>query len=307
MLQRDLFISEITKRLKKDKNIFFLSADFGAAALDELREKFPENFIHCGISEQAMLDIASGLALEKNKVFVYAMAPFLSLRAIEQAKCGAGLMNLPICMISVGIGLGYADAGPTHYANEDFSCFRSIVGTNIFTPSDNQTAKLIANDLLDNPKFSYVRLDRELVKDLDPALDKDSYKDGYKIFGKIDKNKIALISHGKIFFKCLDIYEKNKDKYVLVNLFRSKPFPEKLTKTIKDINKFLVVDEQTPSGNLASCVFEGFSGNNFFPKIISKSLPEKYVFENGGRDFLLNKNGLSNQDLLDALNNLTNQ
>ena len=129
----------------------------------------------------------------------------------------------------------------------------------------------------------------------------------YKIFGKIDKNKIALISHGKIFFKCLDIYEKNKDKYVLVNLFRSKPFPEKLTKTIKDINKFLVVDEQTPSGNLASCVFEGFSGNNFFPKIISKSLPEKYVFENGGRDFLLNKNGLSNQDLLDALNNLTNQ
>ena len=25
-------------------------------------QKFPENFIHCGISEQAMLDIASGLA-----------------------------------------------------------------------------------------------------------------------------------------------------------------------------------------------------------------------------------------------------
>ena len=306
MLQRDSFISEITKRLKKDKNIFFLSADFGAAALDELREKFPENFIHCGISEQAMLDIASGLALEKNKVFVYAMAPFLSLRAIEQAKCGAGLMNLPICMISVGIGLGYADAGPTHYANEDFSCLRSIVGTNIFTPSDNQTTKLIANDLLDNPKFSYVRLDRELVKDLNPPMELENYNDGYKIFGKIDKNKVALISHGKIFFKCLDIYEKNKDKYVLINLFRSKPFPEKLIKVIKDLSKFLVVDEQTPSGNLASCVFEGFSRKSFFPKIISKSLPEKYIFENGGRDFLLNKNGLSNQDLLDALNNFNN-
>ena len=144
MLQRDVFIEEVTKRLEKDKSIYFLSADFGAAALDSLRERFPKNFLHCGISEQAMLDIASGLALEGNKVFVYAMAPFISLRSIEQAKCGAGLMNLPICVISVGIGLGYADAGPTHYSTEDYACFRSIVGSSIYTPSDINTTKLIA-------------------------------------------------------------------------------------------------------------------------------------------------------------------
>ena len=45
MLQRDIFIKEITKKLESDKSIYFLSADFGAAALDELREKFPKNFI----------------------------------------------------------------------------------------------------------------------------------------------------------------------------------------------------------------------------------------------------------------------
>ena len=28
-------------------------------------------------------------------------------------------MNLPINTIVAGIGLGYADAGPTHYATED--------------------------------------------------------------------------------------------------------------------------------------------------------------------------------------------
>ena len=44
MLQRDAFIEEITRKLKEDKNIYFLSADFGAAALDELREKYPKNF-----------------------------------------------------------------------------------------------------------------------------------------------------------------------------------------------------------------------------------------------------------------------
>ena len=70
----------------------------------------------------------------------------------------------------------------------------------------------------------------------------------------------------------------------------------------KKINKFLVVDEQTPSGNLSSCVFEGFSEKKFFPKIISKCLPEEYFFENGGREYLLGKNGLSNKDILKATN-----
>ena len=71
MLQRDIFISALHKKMKKNKNIYFLSADFGAAALDDLRKEFKKNFIHCGISEQAMLDMATGLPLEKKIVFVW--------------------------------------------------------------------------------------------------------------------------------------------------------------------------------------------------------------------------------------------
>ena len=58
MLQRDAFIEGITKKLNQDQNIYFLSADFGAAALDDLRKRFPNNFLHCGISEQMMLDLS---------------------------------------------------------------------------------------------------------------------------------------------------------------------------------------------------------------------------------------------------------
>ena len=300
MLQRDAFIAEITKRINKDKNIFFLSADFGAAALDELREKFPDNFIHCGISEQAMLDVASGLALEGKKVFVYAMAPFLSLRAIEQTKCGAGLMKLPICLISVGIGLGYADAGPTHYSTEDFACFRAIVGSSIYTPADVATTKLIVNDMLDNPKFSYIRLDRNVLPDISPEVNSNDYQKGFKVYGKEDKKKIALISHGKMLHSCLELHNKDKENFICVDIFRSKPFPRDLSKEISLCKGIVVVDEQSPSGNLSSCIFEGFSAQNYFPKIISKSLPEKYIFENGGRSYLLKRFGLSNEDIISA-------
>jgi transketolase len=303
MLQRDIFIKEITKKLESDKSIYFLSADFGAAALDELREKFPKNFIHCGISEQAMIDIASGLALENNKVFVYAMAPFLSLRALEQVKCGPGLMELPICLISVGIGLGYADAGPTHYSNEDFACLNSLVGNSIFTPSDNLTTELIAKDFIKDPKFSYVRLDRDKQPDLNPKITKSDFEEGFKIFGEINDNKIGIISHGKIFHNCFSIFNDKKDQTICINLFKSKPFPNKLIEKIKKLKKILVVDEQTPGGNLGSCVFENFSNYNYHHKIKVKSLKDIYYFENGGRDYLLDKNGLSKEDIINEINN----
>ena len=48
--QRDCFIKKFYKLAKKNKNIFFLSADFGAPALDAFREKLPKQFIHLGIS-----------------------------------------------------------------------------------------------------------------------------------------------------------------------------------------------------------------------------------------------------------------
>ena len=306
MLQRDIFIKEITKSLEKDRSIFFLSADFGAAALDELREKYPENFLHCGISEQAMMDVATGLALEGKKVFVYAMSPFLSLRSIEQAKCGPGLMNLPICLISVGIGLGYADSGPTHYSTEDFACFNAIIGTTVYTPSDNITTKLIANTILNEPKFSYIRLDRDSLPLIDPETINSDIKRGFKIFGDVNANKIVIISHGKMFHKCLEIYKSRSEEFACVDIIRSKPFPRELSKLINKCKGIIVVDEQSPSGNLSSCIFEGFSNQNYFPKIISKSLPEKYVFENGGREYLLDINGLSINDIIEASNRINN-
>lgn len=289
-LQRDIFIKEVYDALKVNKKIYFLSADFGAEALDRLRKDFPKNFIHCGISEQAMFDVATGLALEKKKVFVYAMAPFISLRAIEQIKCGPSMMNLPMTILSVGIGLGYADAGPTHYATEDFACLRSIIGTKIFTPSDNLTVKFLAKDIIKNDKcLNYVRLDRHPVQDNISSLSIKDFQEGFRIIGDFDKNKIVFISHGKILNECLKVLKNNNDKCFVVDLFRSKPVSKKLIIRLKNNKKLIVVDEQCLAGNLSSLVFEAFSNFKIYPKIKSVHLPEEHVFENGGRDYLLKK------------------
>jgi len=301
MLQRDAFIEEINKRLKTDKDIYFLSADFGAAALDELREKYPENFIHCGISEQAMIDIATGLALEGKKVFCYAMAPFISLRAIEQIKCGPSMMDLPICIMSVGIGIGYADAGPTHYITEDFACLRSIMNVNIYTTADAETARRLAKKLLNKPEFCYVRLDRHEQPELGVTNFKTDTQ--YRAMGDtVNQDKVVVIGSGKMAHVVKQAYDEEPNRIFGIDLIQSKPFPKTLLNAIDVSAGVIVIDEQTPSGSLGAAVMEAMSDSDIFKKVKQITIPEMYVFENGGREYLLNKLGLNKDNILKTLN-----
>ena len=302
MLQRDAFIEEVKKRLETDKDIYFLSADFGAAALDSLREEYPDNFVHCGISEQAMIDVATGLALQGKKVFCYAMAPFISLRAIEQIKCGPSMMNLPIAILSVGIGIGYADAGPTHYITEDFACMRSIINLNVYTLADASSARRLANQVLDNPELCYIRFDRHDQ----PELPVTNFKNDltYRLIGDmLTEEKVLLIGSGKMSHVIAEVYQKNKNSVVGVDLIRAKPFPDAIAVLIDHCKGAIVIDEQTPCGSLGAAVLEKLAQADLLNKPIKViTLPEEYLFENGGREYLLKKHGLSAENIEKILN-----
>jgi len=300
MLQRDEFINVINESIPNDPDIYFLSADFGAEALDKLRNDYKDNFIHCGISEQAMIDVATGLALQGKKVFVYAMAPFLSLRAIEQIKCGPGMMDLPICLISVGVGLGYADSGPTHYTNEEFACLRSISGSTIYSAADSMTARLIAKELVKNPKFSYVRLDRHELESIDSKMNNEIINTGYRVIGEFSDSKTALVSHGKMVQRCVEITNTFPDEYYTIDVIQSKPITENLLDFFRNVKNLVVVDEQVQAGALGSAIFEKLSSNNIYKKIALVNLADKYIFENGGREYLLDNYGLAKDDIINA-------
>ncbi len=78
---RDVSIEAIHQRMLKNENIFFLSGDFGAPALDALRKDVKDRFINVGIAEQNLVNVATGLALEDYIVYVYAIAPLITVWA----------------------------------------------------------------------------------------------------------------------------------------------------------------------------------------------------------------------------------
>jgi transketolase len=291
--QRDEFINEIYKAAKKNKKIYFLSADFGAPALDDFRLKLKNQFLHLGICEQNMVDFACGVALEGNKVYIYAMAPFLSLRCLEQHKTATCLMDANVCSIVTGIGLSYANSGPTHYSTEDFACLRSLSNCYIYTASDPEVAKFIAKETLKIKKPIFVRLDRKSSGNLLKKINSNDIKRGYRFIKKNLKSKTLVIGHGSIIERALKACENHiKLKFTvdLIDLIRAKPFPNILIKKFKTYKSIVTIDEQTPEGSLGSLIKEKCDENL---KILSLSLPDKFIFENIGRERLLDKYGLS--------------
>ena len=299
--QRDAFIEVLTDAAKKDKNIYLLSADFGAPALDRFREEIPDQFIHCGISEQNMIDVAAGLALDGRRVFCYAMAPFVTLRCLEQHKCSSAIMKLPICTIVAGVGLGYADAGPTHYATEDLACLRAIVGSTVLTASDADNARLLAEDALNRPRFSFIRLDRAALKTHGHTSANDVFN-GYRLIGP--GRQLAIVTNGSMVGKTLEAIESLDDvdeEITVIDLFQVKPFSKMLAAKLSFFRRVLVIEEQTPCGGMFGAVLEALANFGAFIPVEHLCLPERYFFENGGRDKLLSIAGLGQEDIADKI------
>ena len=305
---RDIFMETLFQEAKKDKNILLLTPDMGAPTLDKFRKELPKQFIHNGISEQHMIDFACGLAMSGKKVFCYAMAPFITSRTFDQLKCAVAAMNVPITLVGIGVGLGYADAGPTHYTTEDLACMRSLSNIEILTPCDNISAKANLINCIENPKFRFIRLDRENLNDVYETFDLHEDEIHKEI---LHGEKIAIISCGFLIhnsIKIINEIKKNNSSINigLIDLYKIKPILKNtaLKNTIKKYDKILSLEEQTLYGGFGSAILEYLNHHGLHKDLIRFGLDDIYYFENGGRDHLLEKYGLSSSKIKDTIINL---
>ena len=200
-LMRDVVIDKIHNAARKDKDILFISADLGAAALDDFRSDLPDQVIFAGVSEQNMVDLASGLALSDKKVFLYGMAPFITARCYEQVKCVIASMHLPVTLIGVGVGLGYDHATLTHFTPEDVACMRSLNGIEILSPSDEESATIMATEAINNPAFRYIRLERKPQDHIYHGEFTKALERGFAQLG--EGRDVAIVACGYMLHKAL--------------------------------------------------------------------------------------------------------
>jgi transketolase len=305
--QRDTFISELFELAKTDKDIILMSVDMGAPSLDIWRETLPDQFIAAGISEQNAINVAAGLANSGKKVYVYFMAAWVA-RCFEQIRYSCAMAKNPITVLGNGVALGYAPAGPAHEPNEDIGYMRTINGIEIWSPANTSATKSLVQLTIEKPALRYIRLERNHAKEVE-SFDFNTNNTINLIRSGLKEPvngepRIAILSSGYMLGRADNVWSTliNKHQISLYDVWRIKPLnASQLGNILSNYTHVVTIEEQTLDGGFGSAICEAICDLGLNKKVLRLGLPERFIFENGSRDHLINTNGLSVQNIVEKI------
>ncbi len=157
---RNAFIRALTEVAGDDERIVFLTADLGFKLFDDFARRFPGRFLNVGVAEATMASVASGLALEGKKPFIYSIVPFATLRCYEQIRVDICYHEADVTVVGVGGGYSYGLNGPTHHAIEDIAVMRALPKMTVICPGDPLETAAAVHALARHRGPAYLRLGR---------------------------------------------------------------------------------------------------------------------------------------------------
>ena len=294
---RNVFADELYKLAIKDKDIFIVVADISPAGnMIKFQKKYPERFINVGVSEQTMIGVCAGLALQKKKVFAYTIATFTLYRPFEMVRNDLCYQNLPVTIVGMGAGTIYNNLGATHQTQEDISVARSIPNMQIIAPSEPDELKLAVRHCVKNKKGPiYLRIGKSGEENYN-----NSKSEKWK-FGKIRKLKngkdLCILTYGPIIKLSEKIINKLKEKKIKCAQFSChtlKPFDfNTLKKIFSKFKLIITIEDHSEIGGLSSIVKQSAFDNSYKGEIIVNALKDKFIHSYADQENFLEKNEIS--------------
>ncbi len=256
-----------------------------------------------GVSEQAIVGIAAGMAMEGKIPFVNTISTFITRRCFEQIVVDLCLHNLPVKLVGNGGGLVYAPLGPTHQAIEDLSITRVIPNMTVIAPCDAIEMEMLVKESISLKSPLYIRIARGGEKIISNR--KEKFQIGKGILKK-KPGKILFISTGVMTQRTLEaskiLETKDGIKSGVLHLATVKPLDKNiLKKLIPTVDKIITVEENILAGGFGSSILEFTS--DIFPIYLNKisrlGLQDKFVDQYGSQDELCITNGLSAKKIYD--------
>lgn len=243
---RQSFFETLTSVAEKDKDVIFLTADLGFGFIENYIKNHPDKYLNVGVSEQAMLGLANGLAEGGKKVICYSIASFSLIRPFEFFRNGAIAHNNPVMVVGVGPGFDYSQDGISHYCFEDLAIMQSQPGVLIGTPFDSSSVVKLVNNFVLNPQPMYLRLPRNV--------------DGSKIvdFEVIKPKQVDTLIYctalmGKRANKIASLLEKSGQTTIVGSFSEiSSRFDKNILEHLRLAKRCLVVEDHYEFGGVAS-------------------------------------------------------
>ena len=261
-------------------NLWVLTPDIGAT-LVEFRDKFPERFLDVGLSEQACVGIAAGLAYDGNIPVVSGMLPFLSMRALEQIRTDVCYPNLPVKIIGTHGGL-VGNGGSTHYAVEDLTLMGALTNMTVTSIGDPLMVGEVLRQSMTMTGPIYIRL---AVGKKDKVLYEPGTQDiriGKGIIAR-EGTDATIFTHGTTVAQALDAADelaKDGRSIRVVDMWTLKPIDEELIirSAAETDGRFIVLEDHLAYGGLATRVADVVIDNGVHLQAFERlGIPQVYA------------------------------
>lgn len=295
---RDTFLLSVYELMLQDRDIFFVSADFGSPILDKIRADCADRFVNVGIAEQNLINVSAGLALEGFKVFAYAIAPFITMRCFEQIRVNLALLSevrpMNVNLVGVGAGYSYVVSGPTHQCYEDITLMRAMPNMHVMSPADQLVASELPARCLKNNGPKYIRLDAQVL----PVLYRDAQVDlSLGFFEHQSGKQVCLLATGYMVHTALKVAKKLESNGIsvgIVDLLDLTRFNEEALAAMLSSYESVVTMEEgfSARGGLDALIFDFIARRNLTLRMLNVGVAGAYRFEIGERQTLHEQVGI---------------
>ena len=298
------FVYELAKQ---DERVVFIGSDLGAGTLEQFRDEMPDRFFMEGVSEQNLIGMAAGLALEGFIPYVNTIATFITRRCYEQLAVDLCLHNLPVKLIANGGGLVYAPLGPTHLAIEDIAILRALPRMTVFAPCDKEEMARLVPQTLGMSGPCYIRLAKggdEIVSDAANGFDI-----GRAIMLR-QPGKVLIVGTGITTTRALHAAEELAGEGIecgVLHMHTVKPMDETaILSQLDGVDLLVTVEEHTLVGGLGSAVGDLLldKAPASVSRLLRLGIPDRFADKYGTQDELLEYYGLQGPQIAQSIRDI---
>lgn len=288
-------------QIAKDRDFVVLDADVsGGTNTNFFKEKFPKRFIQCGIAEQNMMSVASGLTNSGLIPIVAAYGVFATLRPLDQIRNSIAYPRSNVKIVASHIGVDAGQDGATHQSIEDIAVMRCLPNMVVISPCDETEILQAALAMIDYQGPVYMRSGRSPV----PKILPDNYKFeiGKASVLKQGTSVIVIFATGIMVHRALEASKENNNATV-INISTIKPLDrETVIAYAKKSRKAIICEDHSIIGGLGSAIAEVLSEENINTELVRIGINDKFGMS-GEPSELANLYGISSESIKHEINN----
>jgi len=297
---RNAFADEVTALAQSQDNLVLLSGDIGNRLFDKFKDVAGERFINCGVAEANMMSVASGLAMSGLRPIAYTITPFVTTRCLEQIRDDVCYQNVPVIIVGVGSGLGYASLGPTHHSCEDIAFLRALPNMTVTCPGDALEVRAILRRALEHDGPIYLRLGKKNEPVIHNTIPDLSLGKGLLLRKGDD---VSLFSTGTTLPLAAEVTDQLAShglKVRLVSLHTVKPLDtEMMELAFNETQLVITLEEHSLIGGLGAAFAEWIADRGSLPaRLYRVGTRDEFLEESGGVAFARSHFGITKEDIV---------